>query len=52
MTRQGTEGNYDKGIRDSYTSPITIPMIKFKRKGSAGHVARIGADVQGFAGEI
>ena len=35
------------------TSPITIPVIKSKRKGSAGHVARIGAgDVQGFAGEI
>jgi len=52
-TRQGSGENHDAGIHDSYTSPNTIPVIEPKRKGPAGHVARIGAeDVQGFAEEI
>ena len=44
-----TGGYYGEGIHDSYSSPITIPVIKSKRKGSPGHVARIeGRRCAGF----
>jgi hypothetical protein len=45
---------HDEDLHDLYSSPNIVRVIKSRRMGWAGHVARMGRGegVQGFGGEI